>query len=166
MPPARDIEGCDRDFCRWAGACPGCHPEQRRDFSFHPKALRDHGSYSGASYERARKGLREMAARLRELADELDQAHADGFRLYDVSDYNTVSAAKGRVKTRMTPPPPARPRHDDRAALRRHVTDELATTPHDPREDPSDCHHGCNGDCLTAEYPSEHCDFTCHAEKD
>lgn len=30
-----------------------------------------------------------------------------------------------------------------------------------PLDDPSDCRHGCNGDCLTS--GSEVCNFTCHA---
>ena len=30
----------------------------------------------------------------------------------------------------------------------------------DPLIDPSDCRHGCNGDCITS--GSERCDFTCH----
>ena len=31
-----------------------------------------------------------------------------------------------------------------------------------PLDDPSDCRHGCNGDCVTS--GSEVCNFTCHAE--
>jgi hypothetical protein len=34
-------------------------------------------------------------------------------------------------------------------------------TPIDPLADPSDCVHGCNGDCV--ESGSEKCGFTCHA---
>lgn len=33
-------------------------------------------------------------------------------------------------------------------------------TPADPLVDPSDCSHGCNGDCV--ESGSDRCNFTCH----
>lgn len=62
------------------------------------------------------------------------------------------------------PVPPKTTRHRERAALRRHVDDLLATDPADPLVDPSDCRHGCNGMCV--ESGSERCDFTCHPEED
>lgn len=36
--------------------------------------------------------------------------------------------------------------------------------PADPLVDPSDCRHGCNGDCV--ESGSECCNFTCHLQGD
>jgi hypothetical protein len=92
--------GCDctdRDFCQWAGTCEDCHPESWRMID--PSAPRSGGSYQGASYEFARKRLKEMAGYYRRLAAELDQAYTDGFRLYDVADSGVIHAAKGRVKT-------------------------------------------------------------------
>jgi hypothetical protein len=87
----------DSDFCQWAGTCERCRPDQWREF--YPSAPRGRGSYRGASYEVARGALRDLAVLYRELADSLDQAHADGFRLYDVADSGLIHAAKGRVKT-------------------------------------------------------------------
>ncbi len=62
------------------------------------------------------------------------------------------------------PDTPRRRRKAERAALRRYVTAELGTEPADPLVDPSDCQHGCNGDCVTSEHGSERCDFTCHPD--
>ena len=32
----------------------------------------------------------------------------------------------------------------------------------DADNDPSDCRHGCNGECVASDHGSDRCDFTCH----
>lgn len=53
-------------------------------------------------------------------------------------------------------------RHADKAALRRYagtvVQEEAAAV--DADNDPSDCRHGCNGECVVS--GSEKCSFFCH----
>jgi hypothetical protein len=40
------------------------------------------------------------------------------------------------------------------------VRDEAAAV--DADNDPSDCRHGCNGDCVANGSPDDRCNFTCH----
>lgn len=90
--------GCnctDRDFCQWAGGCEECRPDAWR--SLYPHA-RPSGSHQGSSYEFARKAVKGLADHYRQLAADLEQAHADGFRLYDVADNGLIHLAKGRAK--------------------------------------------------------------------
>lgn len=55
-------------------------------------------------------------------------------------------------------------RHVDGRILRRYagtvVKDEAAAV--DADNDPSDCRHGCNGDCVANGNPDGRCNFTCH----
>ena len=85
----------DRVFCQWAGGCEICHPETWR--SLDPRT-RQSGSWQGASYEFARQSVRALADHYRQLAADLEQSHADGFRLYDVADNGLIHLAKGRAK--------------------------------------------------------------------
>jgi hypothetical protein len=85
----------DRVFCQWAGGCEICKPDTWR--SLDPRT-RPSGSYQGASFEFARKHVKDLAEHYRQLATDLEQAHADGWRLYDMADNGLIHLAKGRAK--------------------------------------------------------------------
>lgn len=85
-------------FCRVAGGCEECRPDQWR--AFRTQLRGREGTYQGHSFEYARAGVRDIAEHLRNLAWNLETAHEDGFRLYDVDDFGVVHLCKGRVKRR------------------------------------------------------------------
>lgn len=85
----------DHDFCQWAGGCENCKPDTWRTLD--PRSRQPH-SWHGASFEFARKSVKTLAEYYRQLAAELEQAHADGFRLYDQADNGLIHLAKGRAK--------------------------------------------------------------------
>lgn len=86
-----------RDFCNYAGGCHECRPDKWRRIN--PDLVGQHrsASRSGASYEFARKALTTMSADFRRLADEIDAARADGFRLYEIGDDGSAYLVKGRA---------------------------------------------------------------------
>ena len=55
-------------------------------------------------------------------------------------------------------------RHRERQELRElaPVADDEWLAAIDPLIDPSDCRHGCNGDCIVLGSGSDVCDFLCH----
>lgn len=48
----------------------------------------------------------------------------------------------------------------EKRQTRRYVNHHLGSTPVNPLADPSDCRHGCNGDC--ERHGSDICTFMCH----
>lgn len=86
----------DKDFCNWAGGCATCRPDTWR--AIRPHIVGRRGTWHGQSYEYARESLKHLAAELRDVTSQLDAAHTDGWRLYDVADNGTIYLAKGRVR--------------------------------------------------------------------
>lgn len=86
----------DSAFCNWAGGCHECRPDKWCRIDPELRGHHRSSSRNGASYEFARKALTAMAADFRRLADEIDAARAEGFRLYEIGDDGTAYLVKGR----------------------------------------------------------------------
>lgn len=84
--------------CDYVGGCEHCRPDQWRAIDVLYKGNARKGTWYGASFEHARRGVHDIAAVLRDAAAELDAAYAEGFRLYDVADNGVIYLCKGRVK--------------------------------------------------------------------
>lgn len=96
----REMQGApcrENRFCIWASGCADCRPDMWRDLL--PVSLRygHRGSLDGASYEVARKSAKQIAAVLRQAADEVEAAHGEGFRLYEIDDRGVIRLVKGRA---------------------------------------------------------------------
>lgn len=87
---------CATPHCAYVGGCENCRPDQWRAIQVSYGAHR--GTWHGQSFEHSRKSLRDLTEYFHNVASELLDAHAEGFRLYDIADNGVIHLCKGRVK--------------------------------------------------------------------